>query len=132
MKTKALIKSQCERCGKVIYTTPITATVHRHTYRKYGRVCSECLTDEEKRELSLSQVEETALAAIKYRIIQKIEWGTIVFDNDEEQIIKYIASRIYYTKLYPSYADIMNEFPDMDVKTGLQNLEARGIIQSLF
>ena len=35
MKTKALIKSQCERCGKIIYTTPIIAIVHRHTYRKY-------------------------------------------------------------------------------------------------
>ncbi len=132
MDRKNLVKTTCRRCGKKIYTSSGGNFTARPSYRKYGRICAACLTEQEGTSLSMDQVQETSRMARRYRIAGKIDWKNAGLEDGEELVLRFLAMRIYYTGLLPAAADVYREFPEMDVESCLLSLEKRGFIQSLF
>jgi hypothetical protein len=120
------------RCGKEIFTTTLPGITGTPSYKRYGKICSACFTDEERESLSREQILETAQSARRYRIIAKIDWRTLDVSEAEEKILRFLATRIFYTGTLPSGGDIRREFGDMEIEEHLAALERRGFIGSLF
>jgi len=76
--------------------------------------------------------EETALFARKYRILQKVKWGSGDLDERGEQIMQFIWTRYYYSRILPVMGDIMKEFPDPDVEIQVEKLVKKGYLMPLF
>lgn len=131
MRSKAIVRTRCKRCGREILTAANASFANRPWYRRFGGICRSCLTEEEKRELSEWQVRETNLAARRFRFPSRIDWKTESFPPDEEAVLRFMAQRYFYTKQYISAAAVMDEFPDIDVADVLGRLEEKGRIQAL-
>jgi len=132
MSTGRFARLRCTRCGKEILTTTLPGIIGTPSYRRYGKICNACLTDEERESLSREQIRETAQSARRYRIIAKIDWRALDVCEQEEKILRFLATRIFYTGTLPSGGDIRREFGDMEIEEHLAALERRGIIGTLF
>ncbi len=130
--TSTPIKIKCNRCGKGIITVPVTGMLDRPSYKKYGKICSGCLTEEEKSALADEQIKENFRAARRYRIVRRIQWGSEELTEAEERILRFIATKIFYTKMLPTLADIGREFQGIECETHLNSLEFKKFIQPLF
>jgi hypothetical protein len=95
MRSKALVKTRCRRCGREILTAANASFANRPSYRRFGGICSSCLTDEEQRELSSAQVRETALASRRFRIAGKIDWRSEKLPEEEEEVLRFMAQRFF-------------------------------------
>ncbi|HSV98157.1 MAG TPA: DUF2688 domain-containing protein [Spirochaetota bacterium] len=131
MRSKALVKTKCQRCGREILTAAKASFANRPWYRRFGGICSSCLSDEEKSELSAEKVRETNLAARRFRIPGMIDWKSEKFPEDEEEVLRFMALRYFYTKQFIAAATVMDEYPALDVTDILRRLEEKRMIQTL-
>ncbi|RPI93366.1 MAG: hypothetical protein EHM32_08100 [Spirochaetales bacterium] len=131
MRSKALVKTECQRCGREILTAANASFANRPWYRRFGGICSVCLSEDEKNELSAEKVRETNLAARRFRIPGRIDWKSEKFPEDEGEVLRFMAQRYFYTKQFIAAATVMDEYPDLDVTEILRSLEEKGKIQAL-
>lgn len=131
MRSKAIIKTICKRCGREILTAAHASFANRPWYRRFGGICQSCLTDEEKRELDEGKVRETNLASRRFGFPSRIDWKSEVFSPEEEAVLRFMAQRYFYTRQFIAAATVMDEFPEIDTADVLRRLEEKGKIQPL-